>query len=126
MVRYPVIFPFKKGKTSRTYICFGYQEDLEHLYSFYCARYENIKFDEFLKMGISEFRMKLKIPKSEPLYEIIKSRTINLSKIKDKEERKYWRNLKRINKIPDIYLSNEELDNILKEKLKNGNIGGLL
>lgn len=78
-------------------------------------------------MGISEFRMKLKsLPKNEPLYDIIKSRTINLSKIKDKEERKYWRDLKRINKIPDIYLSNEELDNILKEKLKNGNIGGLL
>jgi hypothetical protein len=78
-------------------------------------------------MGISEFRMKLKsLPKNEPLYDIIKSRTINLSKIKDKEERKYWRDLKKINKIPDIYISNEELDNILKEKLKNGNIGGLL
>ena len=43
------------------------------------------------------------IPESEPLYKIIQSRTIDLSKIKDKEERKYWREQKRINKIPEIF-----------------------
>lgn len=57
------------------------------------------------------------IPESEPLYNIIKSRMINPATIKDKEERKYWRKQKRINKIPDIYLSNEELDFNLKESL---------
>lgn len=63
------------------------------------------------------------IPESEPLYTIIKSRVINLATIKDKEERKYWRKQKQINKIPDIYLSNEELDLNLKEVMggiKNG------
>jgi hypothetical protein len=44
------------------------------------------------------------IPEEEPIYKIIKSRTINLSKIKDKEERKYWRELKNINRIPEEYL----------------------
>lgn len=52
------------------------------------------------------------------MYDIIKSRTISLSKIKDKEERKYWRELKRINKIPPIYLSTEEIYQDLKENLK--------
>ena len=63
------------------------------------------------------------IPESEPIYNIIKSRVINIASIKDKEERKYWRKQKKINKIPDIYLSNEELDMNLKNfmgGLKNG------
>lgn len=101
-------------------ICYGYDSDLEQMYAFYCARYENISYDKFLKLGIEEFSMKLNsIPKDEPLYEIIKSRIINIGKIKDKEERKYWRELKRINRIPDIYKSNEEIENELKNELKN-------
>lgn len=63
------------------------------------------------------------IPESEPLFTILKARTINTSKIKDKEERKYWQELKKIHKIPDIYLSTTELDRELNEKLggiKNG------
>ena len=64
------------------------------------------------------------IPENEPLHKIIRSRTIELGKIKDKEERKYWREMKRINAIPDIYLSNEEIMQELKEEIggnKNGN-----
>lgn len=64
------------------------------------------------------------IPEDEPLFNIIKSRSIELGKIKDKEERKYWRELKRANKIPDIYLSNEELGQRLKEGLKNAQFFG--
>lgn len=95
------------------------------MYAFYCGRYENISYQEFLKLGFQEFNKKLKsIPENEPLYKIIKSRTINIGSIKDKEERKYWRELKKINKIPDIYLSNEELDLEAQEKMKNNNIGG--
>lgn len=77
-------------------------------------------------MGYEEFSKKLKsIPESEPLFTIIKSRTINISKIKDKEERKYWRELKRINAIPDIYISNEELDQRLRDNLRS-NVGGII
>lgn len=63
------------------------------------------------------------IPESEPLYKIIKSRTISLVKIKDKSERKYWAELKKINKIPAIYLSLKELDSIFKEEVNNGRKG---
>lgn len=63
------------------------------------------------------------IPESEPIFNIIKSRVIKLSTIKDKEERKYWRKQKQINKIPDIYLSNEELDMNMKEMFKK--VGGI-
>lgn len=95
------------------------------MYAFYCARYENIGFDDFMKLGFEEFSMKLaSIPETEPLYTIIKSRTIDLGQIKDKEERKYWRELKRINAIPDIYKPSEELDSQMRAELKN--IGGLL
>lgn len=57
------------------------------------------------------------IPETEPLYEIIKSRVINTRTIKNKEERKHWQNLKEANKIPDIYIPNQELDMNLNKKL---------
>jgi hypothetical protein len=102
------------------FICFGYDSDLEQMYAFYCARYENIRFRDFLRLGIEEFNMKLNsMPKDEPLFEIIKSRTIDLSKIKNKEERKHWAELKKINRIPDIYKSVEEIEMEMKEQLRN-------
>ena len=60
------------------------------------------------------------IPEDEPLFKIIKSRVIDLAQIKDKEEKKYWRELKRLNAIPDIYKSSNELDIELKMKFRNG------
>lgn len=76
-----------------------------------------------MELGLTDFFMKLNsIPESEPLYKIIQSRTIDIAKIKDKEERKYWREQKRINKIPEIYLSNREINEDLKESMKN--VGG--
>ena len=112
-------------KNSKMTICFAYPEDLEQMYAFYCARYENITFEEFMKLGFNEFMMKLNsLPKTEPFYDIVKSRVINLSKIKDKEERRYWRELSQINAIPSIYKSNEELDIELKNTIKNNKFGG--
>ena len=97
------------------------------MYDFYCARYQNIEYEDFLGLGYEQFSIKLKsIPESEPLHKIIKSRTINIGSLKDKEEKKYWRELKKINAIPDIYKSNEELDAQLKQNLKNNNYGGKL
>ena len=71
-------------------ICLPY--DLPQIYAFWCSRYKSVTFDELLTLGYEDFTMKLNsIPKEEPLYDIIKSRAINLESIKDKEERKYWR-----------------------------------
>ena len=95
---------------SKTTFCFGYPSDIDHAYSFYCARYENITFKEFRELPLTDFIRKFKsIPESEPLYTVIKSRTIDTSKIKDKEERRYWNKLKKINEIPSEYLSVEEI-----------------
>ncbi len=112
-------------KSSKMTICFAYPEDLEQMYAFYCARYENIPYEKFLKLGFTEFMMKLNsLPKTEPFYDIVKSRSINISRIKDKEERRYWRELQQINQIPSIYKSNEELDANLKSAIKNNKFGG--
>ena len=113
-----ITLPVRKTKTI---FCFAYPSDLENAYAFYCARYKDISFNEFMNLGITEFMMKFNsIPESEPLFNIIKSRVIKLDEIKDKEERKYWRKLKKKNRIPDLYLSNEEilinLKNVVKEK----------
>lgn len=81
-------------------------------------------FEEFLGLGITDFMRKFgSVPESEPLYTRIKARTINLAKIKDKEERRYWRDLKRIYAIPSEYISTREIledlksfTNLTKEK----------
>lgn len=102
-------------------ICLPY--DLLNIYAFFCSRYGNMTYQELLDMGYEEFSAKLNsIPKDEPLYEIIKSRVIKLESIKDKEERKYWRDLKQANKIPDIYKSNDMVLSEMKNKL-NGKRG---
>ena len=108
-------------KKTKTYFCFGYPKDLEQAYSFYCARYKDMSFDEFLHLGISEVSMKLNsIPESEPLYTILKSRSINVNDIKNKDERKHWRKLQKDNAIPDSYLTTNEimisLNKMTKEK----------
>ena len=112
-------------RSNDTTISFAYENDLIQIYDFYCARYENISWEQFMGLGINELRKKMQsIPESEPLHTIIKARTINLAKIKNKDERKYWREMKEINKIPDIYIPSQELDKTLENKLgglRNGN-----
>ena len=113
-------------RTRNKIFCFAYQDDLDQAYAFYCSRYQNITCEEFLNLGFFEFKKKLSsIPKSEPLYDIIKSRTIDLSKIKNKEEKKYWKELKRINQIPQIFIRTEDIYKDLKYKMKdNKYLGG--
>lgn len=70
---------------------------------------------------MSEFNRKISsIPESEPLYDRIKSRIISLYKIKDKDLREHWQELREAYKIPQIYLSSDELDSKIKEELKHG------
>lgn len=98
--------------------------DLKDIYPFICRNYGNIKYKDLMNMGYEEFIMKIgSIPESEPLFTIFKSRSINLGKIKDKEEKKYWRELKKINKIPDIYKTNEELNKNMKDNMQE--LGGI-
>lgn len=115
-----------KRPINKKIFCFAYQDDLDQAYAFYCSRYENISWENFMNLGFFEFKKKLgSIPKNEPLYDIIKSRTIELGKIKDKEERKYWRELRRINQIPQIFIPTKEVFDNLKGRLKEtSQLGG--
>lgn len=84
---------------------------MDEAYSFYCARYRDISYEEFLKLPISEFNRKISsVPEGEPLHTIMKSRAINLSKIKDKNERKYWQEMKQLNKIPYAYYYDDNIE----------------
>lgn len=104
--------------------CWAYQDDIDQAYAFYCARYENITYEDFLGLGYHEFYKKLNsIPETEPLYKIIKSRTINISAIKNKNEQKYWSDLRRINQIPAVYLSRREINAKLEKFTKGGKNG---
>ena len=97
--------------------------DINDIYAFYCSRYGNISYKDFINLGYEEFSIKLNsIPESEPLYKVFKSRAININSIKDKEEKKYWKELKRVNKIPDIYLPTQEINRNIKDILKERGI----
>ena len=64
---------YSKKTSNKTIFCFAYQEDLNQAYAFYCSRYENISYKEFMQLGLFEFKKKLgSVPKTEPLYDIIK------------------------------------------------------
>ena len=95
--------------------------DFNDILAFFSARYRIDKEKDLLELGYEEFNAKVSsLPSSEPLYDIIKSRAINISEIKDKNERKYWRKLKEANRIPDIYKSNQEiLDSLTKQVGQN-------
>lgn len=111
----------KEKRNNGIQFCFAYYKDIEQAYSFYCARYENISYNEFLDLGLDEFKMKLaSIPETEPLYKTMQSRTINVASIKDKEERKYWNKMKAENRIPDIYLPKEYINKRVKTQIKEG------
>ena len=60
------------------------------------------------------------VPETEPLYATMKSRSINVASIKDKEERKYWNKLKSENRIPDIYLPREYINKRVMAEMKQG------
>lgn len=69
-----------------------------------------------MQLGFFEIKKKIgSIPESEPLYKTIKSRTINIGKIKNKEERAYWQELRQINEIPQVYLPIKEIDKRLQD-----------
>ena len=109
----------KDHKQKGLQFCFAYYKDLDEAYAFYCARYKNISYDEFLELPLSEFNRKIaSVPESEPLYIIMKSRAINTNLIKDKNEKKYWETLKRENKIPYAYYNNNDTSPV--------NLGGIL
>lgn len=109
----------KDHKQKDLQFCFAYYKDLDEAYAFYCARYKNISYDEFLELPLSEFNRKIaSVPESEPLYIIMKSRAINTNLIKDKNEKKYWETLKRENKIPYAYYNNNDTSPV--------NLGGIL
>lgn len=111
----------KDRKSGGLQFCFAYYRDIEEAYAFYCARYENISYKEFLSLGLEEFEMKISsIPENEPLYITMKSRTTNIVNIKDKEERKYWNELKSENRIPDIYLPKEYINKRVMSEMKQG------
>lgn len=113
--------PASNTKSKKTILCLAYDDDLNSCYAFWCARYRDISFKEFLNIGMSEFNRKISdIPEKEPLYNRIKSRVIRVNEIKDKELRKFWQEQREAYKIPQIYLSTQELDLKLKEELNNG------
>lgn len=105
-----------------TILCIPY--DIEQIYAFMCSRYGNITYKDLINMGYEEFVAKINsIPKSEPLFDIIKSRSIDLNSIKDKNEKKYWQELKQVNKIPDIYITNEEIKREIRKQTMKQNGG---
>lgn len=114
----------ERNTSNAMQFCFAYYKDLEEAYAFYCSRYRDISYKDFLHLGLTEFNRKIaSIPETEPLHKIMASRSINLAKIKDKEQKKYWAKLKQDNKIPDVYLPRKTLEKNMKKEIGGLQIG---
>ena len=114
----------ERGSKNTIQFCFAYYKDLDEAYAFYCSRYENISYEEFMHLGLSEFNRKISsIPETEPLHKIMASRVININTIKDKEQRKYWQKLKNENKIPDVFLPRRFVENNIKAQIGGIKLG---
>ena len=63
---------YKKSTSNKTILSWAYPDDLDQIYAFYCSRYENISWEEFMQLGYFEIRKKIEsIPESEPLLRAI-------------------------------------------------------
>lgn len=112
-------YQYRVSHNHKTIFSLSYPSDLDEAYAFYCARYDNISYEDFMQLGYFEFKKKIgSIPDDEPLAHRIKSRVISLGKIKNKEERDYWREQRRMYEIPQVYLPIEDIDARLENYIK--------
>ena len=49
-----LVFDTKESAIDFLHSAIAYQEDLDQAYAFYCSRYENISYEEFMQLGFFE------------------------------------------------------------------------
>lgn len=105
---------------------YSYEYDAELIYSAFMSQYgidlQDIEFLHWWKFK-ALFRG---LNDTHEITKAIKFRTIDISKIKDKNEKEYYRKMKEFYKLPISEEEQEQLDQLTEAILKGGDIDKLL
>lgn len=91
----------KEGKQGKIKQIYSYEFDSDYIYSAYMSQY-NINLQK-AKMNWWEFKALFQgLNETNKIVKIMEYRAMDLSKIKDKEEKAYYKKMKRIYALPDM------------------------
>lgn len=113
--------------TSKAVNIYSYEYDDDYIYSAFLYQY-NIDLQDINYLHWWKFKAMFKALKEDNMIvKIMGYRTIELSKIKDKEQRKYYKGLKKIYELPKMSMgATKELEELNKVLLNGGDLSKVL
>lgn len=113
--------------TSKAANIYSYEYDDDYIYSAFLYQY-NIDLQDINYLHWWKFKAMFKALKEDNMIvKIMGYRSIELSKIKDKEQRKYYKGLKKIYELPKMSMgATKELEELNKVLLNGGDLSKVL
>lgn len=111
------------GKSTQIY---SFNHDDDYIYSAFLSQY-NIDLQDIEYLHWFKFKAMFKALKEDnEIVKIMGYRSMDLSKIKDKEQREYYRNMQELHRIPIYEDADEELNRINEILLNGGDLSKVL
>ncbi len=115
-----------KGKGKSDIQIYSFEHDDDYIYAAFMDQY-GIDLQDIEYLHWWKFKAMFKsLREDNEIVKIMGYRSIDLSKIKDKEEKAYYRKMKELHKIPVSQSEKEKLNEIEKTLLNGGDISKLL
>lgn len=115
-----------KGKGKSDIKIYSFEHDDDYIYAAFMDQY-GIDLQDIEELHWWKFKAMFKSLKEDnEIVKIMGYRSIDLSKIKDKEEKTYYRKMKELHKIPVSQSEKEKLNEIEKALFNGGDISKLL
>ena len=115
-----------KGTGKSAQQIYNYNFDDEYIYSAFLDQY-NIDLQDIEGLHWWKFKAMFRSLKEDnEIVKIMGYRAIDLNKIKDKEQKEYYRKLQKIHKIPVAKNEKEKLDEISNALMNGGDVSNLL
>lgn len=115
-----------KGKGKSDIQIYSFEHDDDYIYAAFMDQYR-IDLQDIEYLHWWKFKAMFKsLREDNEIVKIMGYRSVDLSKIKDKEEKAYYRKMKELHKIPVSQSEKEKLNEIEKVLLNGGDISKLL
>lgn len=115
-----------KGKGKSDIQIYNFEYDDEYIYAAFMDQY-GIDLQDIEELHWWKFKAMFKSLKEDnEIVKIMQYRSVDLSNIKDKEEKAYYRKMKELHKIPVSQSEKQKLNEIEKVLLDGGDISKLL
>lgn len=115
-----------KGKGKSDIQIYSFEHDDDYIYAAFMDQYR-IDLQDIEYLHWWKFKAMFKsLREDNEIVKIMGYRSIDLSKIKDKEEKAYYRKMKELHKIPVSQSEKEKIDKINEILLNGGNVSEIL